>query len=247
MMKDIKGTTLDIPGDPFGFSSFEELMENVMDALGFEFDAEEKQLPIDESSRDVLSTVRINIFRDDVDAIAEQLFTGDISIGQWEESMKRMIREVHTSLAAIGKGGWDSMEPADWGRLGPVMKDQYRYLHGFAEHIMNNKDTISLEAIKARAHLYGNAAGYSAHLMEAGDIARMLPWMPKDGTTECLTGCKCLWISEIISREGDYNIVEFVWRLQPAEHCGDCLGRNGHRERLKLPITMNIPAMIGGY
>jgi len=149
-------------------------------------DVVEKQLPISDAGKTVLIKIRTGIFAELSDGLSEDVYTGKISIGQWEESMKRAIRELHSSVAAIGKGGWDKMTWADWGRLGPVMKDQYRYLHGFAEAIAANKESISIDAIKARARMYGNAGGFSSIVVQAGDVfATKLPWLPKDGSTEC--------------------------------------------------------------
>lgn len=208
----------------------------------------EKQLPIDDESRANLISIRRNIFNNDVDQLAEKLFTGDISLGAWEETMRRYIRELHTSTAAIGKGGWGEMSWRDWGRLGTQMREQYRYLHGFAEHIAANRETISIAAIKARAHLYGTAAGHSAYLMEAGaEIATQLPWMPKDGSTECLVGCKCQWNLQVIGEERNMKVVQAVWQLNPAEHCGDCVDRNGFVAVIRVNKDVPVPSKIGGY
>jgi len=210
---------------------------------------EEKQLPIDDKSIRNLITIRQQLFYDSSDSLAEQLFTGDISIGQWEESMKQLIRGVHTSTAAIGKGGWDNMSWSDWGRLGTPLREQYRYLHGFAETISNKRDTISLQAIQARARLYGNASGYSATLMQAGaDIEAQLPWMPKDGSTECLINCRCVWVLEIIDTLDDGSkLVQATWRIRPAEHCQDCIDRNNHVEIITVGKDVEVPGMIGGF
>jgi len=163
---------------------------------------EEKQLPISEASKQNLIKIRTNMFADEVNALAERMFTGDITLGSWEEAMKKMIRELHTSTAAIGKGGWDQMTPADWGRLGPVLKGQYKYLHGFAQYVEENKDTVSLKAIQARARMYGNAGAFSSIVVQAGDvISKKLPWLPKDGSTECLVNCKCFWKLNIVGTE----------------------------------------------
>ena len=161
-----------------------------------------KQLPISEVSKQNLIKIRTNMFADEVNALAERMFTGDITLGSWEEAMKKMIRELHTSTAAIGKGGWDQMTPADWGRLGPVLKGQYKYLHGFAQYVEENKDTVSLKAIQARARMYGNAGAFSSVVVQAGDvISKKLPWLPKDGSTECLVNCKCFWKLDIVGTE----------------------------------------------
>ena len=207
----------------------------------------EKQLPIDEASRANLLDIRKGIFNNEVDALAEDVFTGKISIGGWEESMKQLIREHHTSMAAIGKGGWDNMTWSDWGRLGNPLKQQYRFLHNFAENIAERRDTISLKAIKARAHMYGEAGGHSVAMAQAGRISDLLPWIPKDGSTECLVNCKCYWKLDIIDKIGEYQLVQAVWNLRPAEHCVDCLERRGHTEVISVHESVEVPEIIGGF
>lgn len=206
----------------------------------------EKQLPIGEESKKRLMEIRRGLFNSDSDRLAEKVYTGDISIGQWEENMKRLIREFHSSMAAIGKGGWGEMTWADWGRLGPIVKEQYRYLHGFAETLAEKRDTISLAAIKARAHLYGSAGGYSAAITEAGFVIQdLLPWIPRDGSTECLVNCCCRWELDIVGESGDFYTVRCVWRLAPAEHCPDCIDRNGHVEMIRVHKSVTVPKIIG--
>lgn len=208
----------------------------------------EKQLPIGDDSKNNLIRARINIFYDESDSLAKRMFTGDISIGQWQEDMKSLIREVHTSAAAIGGGGWDEMSYAQWGRLGTPMREQYRYLKGFSEFIDENKDTISLRAIQARSRLYGEGAGGSTVLMQAGPVLeRLLPFLPKDGSTQCLNRCACRWELEVIGKQPDgSNEVQATWLLGVADHCPDCLGRNGYVEMLVVPRDAEVPVVIGG-
>jgi hypothetical protein len=204
-----------------------------------------KQFPIDDASKQTLIDIRISIFGDDSAGLAEKVFTGDISVGQFEESMKKLIRELHSSVAAIGKGGWNEMTWQDWGRLGPQLKEQYRYLHGFAEYITANKDTVSLEYLKARAGMYGNAT-HSAIMMAVGiEISKMLPWLPGDLSTECGGNCKCRWLLSIIGTSETTNTVQAVWRLTPAEHCETCATRNGHTVMFELDKSIPVPEMIG--
>jgi hypothetical protein len=229
------------------------------DGILFTVNANEayKQLPIDEASRQRLVDVRIGIYNSDVDLLSEKMFVGDVSIGEFEESMKRLIRELHTSVAAIYKGGWDQMTWEDWGRLGPVLKEQYKYLHGFAQAIADNRDTISLRAIQARAHMYGNAALQSAGKVTVPiSIEKQLPWMPREGTgagmepgdgTICMVNCCCAWVLTKMGMEKDFNIVQAVWTLSPAEHCDTCIERKGHTEMLRVYKDIPIPDYIGFY
>ena len=209
-----------------------------------------KQLPISESDKAKLLNLRVKLFNDTVDVLAEDLYSGKLSLGKWEADMKKNIRELHASAAAIAKGGWDEMTWKDWGRLGTPLREQYKYLHGFSQAILDKKDTISLKAIKARAHLYGNAAGGTGALIQAGaDIEGQLPWMPKDGSTECLVNCKCRWVLSVVSTDpkSKKKIVEAVWELGVAEHCKDCVKRNGYTHVLTLSEDADVPRYIGGF
>lgn len=208
-----------------------------------------KQLPIDDESKRRLIEVRTELFYNLVEDLAEQVYSGDISIGQWEEEMKQAIRELHTSTAAVGAGGWDEMTFQQWGRLGTPLREQYRYLHGFAETIQEKRDSISLAQIKARARLYGKAGGYSASLIQAGGtIESLLPYIPRDGSTECLNGCHCRWeLSVAEERDDGTRVVHAIWLMSPAEHCDDCIARHGNVETIEVPPGVKIPAVIGGF
>ena len=184
----------------------------------------EKQLPIDPKSAQNLIQIRLGIFNNDVDVLAEKVFTGDITVGAWVEEMKQLIRGVHTGVASIAKLGWENMTPSAWGTVGAEIKKQYRYLQNFAEDILANKDTISLAAIQARAHMYGQAAGHTAALMQAGNLAGgtrrkptgygSLPWIPKDGSTKCL--CILSGDAPVLTKRGwvpllDVEVGDLVW------------------------------------
>jgi hypothetical protein len=126
------------------------------------------------------------------------------------------------------------------------MKSQYQYLHRFAEKIASERDTISIDYIKSRAHLYGNAANNTLAMVQAGQVLTdKLPWLPGDGSTECLINCKCRWELEIIGKDGVFNIVQAVWHLGEAEHCDDCVDRDEYVVTLNVYKTIPIPAIIG--
>lgn len=208
---------------------------------------ETKQFPIDDASKAALLEVRMNIFYNDVDALAERLFTGNVSIGAWEESMKKMIRELCASTAAISKGGWDNMTFQEWGRLGPVLKEQYRFLHSYAEYISANSDTVSIDYLKARANMYGRPSAHIMSMMTAGiEISHLLPWLPGDLSTLCDGNCKCEWSLSIENHAGNINTVRAVWELNPAEHCQTCLDREGTTLTFDIDDSVPIPPTIGG-
>ena len=207
-----------------------------------------KQLPIDDAAKRRLFDVRLGVFYDQSDALAEQLFTGALDIGSWEAEMRTLIKEMYTSASAIGKGGWDNMTFSDWGRLGNPLKDQYKYLQGFASDIAQRAEDITLPYIRSRARMYGNSAGYVAQLMQAQpDLIQNLPWLPKDGSTECLVNCKCFWELSVIKKSKTTKTVRATWRLRPAEHCPDCVARNGYSTTFEVHIDTRVPPILGGF
>lgn len=207
-----------------------------------------KQLPITDDNRTELIAERLNMYRDWADDMAAKLYNGDITIGQWQESMKAELRQLHSSMAAISRGGFDRMRSRDWGRLGPQLHKEYKWLAGFAEHISANRDTISLEYIQNRARLYGHGAEATSVMMEADFyFSDHLPWLPKDGSTECLHRCRCHWSLDITGVQSGWQIVKATWTLNPAEHCGTCVSRAGHTELMRVPPNVAVPDRIGGY
>lgn len=215
--------------------------------------SEGRTIPHVDRSR--LYHVRWQRFVDDLDVIAEQLYRGRITLGMWEEDMRTRLREYLVGAASIGKGGRELMTSSDWGKVGVELKRQYRWLHGFAKDIYGNRETVSLEAIKARAHLYANAGAKIANKMQAGRLEDMLPWLPGDGTTSCLNNCGCKWILTVQGVSPDGNAaVAAVWTLNPVkEHCeadpktglAGCIDRSGHTEMLTVPVSMDIPPYLG--
>jgi hypothetical protein len=205
-----------------------------------------QQIPQDNISK--LLEARQRLFFDESDALSDRLFTGSISLGQWEEQMKKMVRELNTANVAIVKGGWDEVSSRDWGRLGPHLKFNYKRLHEFSQKIANERATISLPYIRARARLYGEGALAGAIKISAPVfIADLLPWMPKDGSTECRMRCKCYWELEVVSVANRIQVVRATWRLRDAEHCEDCVARKDHVETLNVPDDVAVPSQIGGY
>jgi len=195
-----------------------------------------------------LVQIRQEKFNETVNALAHNLRTGRITLAYFEEEMRTQIRLLHTGMGAIGKGSWKAMTSSDWGRVGNVIKKQYRWLHGFAQDIYDRRETITEGQIAWRARLYGDAGAYTATIIGAGDVTDFLPWIPRDGSTECLNRCRCEWLlSEDDPDRDGMKAVEAVWTLHPAEHCATCVSRDGHREYFTVPAEMEIPATIGGY
>lgn len=168
--------------------------------------------------------------RQEMEAHVSRLASGQITVNDWLAQSRETIKQTFVAEYVLGHGGRGSMSPADWGRLGPMCKNQYKYLQGFAEDIQKG---MSEEAIKSRANMYIEAArqGYERGASETRGIPR-LPQYPGDGQTRCLSNCAC----HLEYREAVVGW-EVTWSLGAAEHCPDCVRLAGEWNPLRIDAT----------
>jgi hypothetical protein len=150
-----------------------------------------------------------------LDALTEQLYNGQINVAQWQVGVAQELKDAHLAQAMLGVGGKANMTSVEYGRVGGVLRDEYRYLARFADDIAAGRQ--SRAQAMARIKQYGNAsqqaywrewslkepyiwwqrnAGEScsdcvdieANNPYTGDT---LPTVPGAGTTKCRGNCKC--------------------------------------------------------
>jgi hypothetical protein len=153
--------------------------------------------------------------------LATALRDGRISRGVFAEQFALEIKRQHLQNRALGAGGWDRLTAADYGAVGGKLQADYRRLLNFADAIANGEITIAqalnranMYAGNARTQYWDawrsrNRAGVGRTLIEkrnlgaaehCGDctalhargwqMAGQLP-TPGDGSTECLSNCRC--------------------------------------------------------
>lgn len=81
---------------------------------------------------------------------------GEISPREFYEAMQLTVRQAYNASAALGKGGWAQMTPADWGRNGYNLRLEYERLREFARAIEAGERTEAQAA--AQAKLYADSA-----------------------------------------------------------------------------------------
>lgn len=202
---------------------------------------------------DALRAVKLR-FYSELDRLAENLFSGRITLGMWEADIRTRLRIYLVNAGIIGMGDVDQMTQSDWGRIGQHLRQQYRWLHGFAQAVYDNRESVTLNAIKARAHLYAEAMGKIATDIQAGDLRSMLSRLPGDGQTPCLNRCGCQWTLLRTEEDADMGVkaVTYLWVLNhELEHCetrGDltgCIDLDGTTEIITVPINEDVPLTIG--
>ena len=148
-----------------------------------------------------------------VQALADGAITPKVYAARTAELLKRQ----YLQNAALAAGGWDKLTPADYGRIGGKLRQEYRRLAGMANGLANG--TVSLPQAQNRVHMYLGNARETFHHVER---ARLKP--PKAGMTR-------------LERRV----------LQPADHCADCLAyaAQGWMPEGMLPVPGQASACNG--
>lgn len=89
-------------------------------------------------------------------SLSRDLVGGGVSLAEWQTAMMREIKTIHTLSATIARGGWAQMTPADWGRVGQLVRGEYGYLRTFAAQIASGEQPLTGEVVR-RAASYANA------------------------------------------------------------------------------------------
>lgn len=114
-------------------------------------------------------------------ALTEQLRTGAITLAAWILAMRERIKSSQLYAAALARGGWAQMSPADYTRVSRAVRDQYAFLERFARQVAPMLQPARLGPIPAamraaveaavpldghalqRAELYAEAARATYH------------------------------------------------------------------------------------
>lgn len=173
--------------------------------------------------------------------LAGRLVNGTLSLPEWQRAMREDIKREYIRQYLAGRGGVNAMTQREYGILGQMLRDQWRYMDGFSADIAAGRygdpGEMNLAQIQARARLYIHA-GHEA--FERGKLEAMglpqMPAYPADGSAICLTNDRCLW--NIKEATNGWNA---VWRLEPtAEHCETCLDRAMAWNPLFVPKGMTV-------
>jgi len=81
---------------------------------------------------------------------------GDMSVQAWHQAMRDEIRKNVIEQYLAGRGGTGPMTKAEYGRIGAVIKEQYKWLDRFAAQMEAGE--VSEGAAANRARMYINSA-----------------------------------------------------------------------------------------
>lgn len=188
-----------------------------------------------EKVRKMLDTYRTE-FQSKAKELAGQLADGEITPRQFRGLMITEIRHGIYTAVALARGGVGSMEPDDVSRVDEAVRKQAEYLDNWVAQIERTpKENLSKGQMQTRASMYGNSMGATTYeTLDKQEYKQFpdLPFYPKDGTTDCMNGCKCHWSWRKMDEEkGDADV---YWVLGVAEHCEQCAERAVKLNPLKI-------------
>lgn len=88
--------------------------------------------------------------------LSEMVANGTISPGSWNQAVRQEIKDNYITQYLLGKGGRENMTQADWGSVGGMLGEQYRYLNDFYDEVAAGNLTEG--QIYARAQMYINSS-----------------------------------------------------------------------------------------
>jgi hypothetical protein len=170
----------------------------------------------------VIVDTNININKNDVISITQNLIDDVITVGDWEAQMRDALKAEYIQQYLLGIGGEGNLSQKDYGSIGGMLHDQYRYLDNFAQQIADGELTPG--QVMMRAQMYANSARESfgrARGRAYGIPDGSLPDYPGSGRS-CLglTSCRCFW--DIIESDEGWDC---YWRLGAIDdnNCDLCL------------------------
>ena len=142
---------------------------------------------------------QIEIARRQMTNISADFANGEMSLATWRNQMAERMKIIHTQSAALSRGGWAQMTQSDWGAVGRISRDQYKFLDQFALDIQSGKQPLH----RLDGELNGNFMRRVKLYADAGNSTK----------------------SEMERRQAKINQLTHEMRvLDPsAEHCQCCL------------------------
>lgn len=148
-------------------------------------------------------------------------------LDDWYDEIARQLRRYHLAGFLSGYGGERVPSKAD-----PVLAQdvatQLKFLRQFKVEIQGAAEWQA--GWNARAEMY--ARSIQTPYWRGATKLLPLPAMPGDGTTACLTNCKCAWRVDELEGDGDFDA---YWVYGATErHCQTCREREAQWGPLQI-------------
>jgi hypothetical protein len=135
------------------------------------------------SLKDVRRAIEVVLDASPVEGWAESVADGSMSVGAWHQGMRDEIKRNYLQMYLAGRGGTGMMTARDYGSVGGMIREQYRYLDAFAQEIAAGN--LSAGQIAMRSAMYINSAreaferAYKRAAEDAGKNLVRWVWEPE--------------------------------------------------------------------
>jgi len=116
---------------------------------------DEKGRFLSQKAVEALVDSRISKLDSTLRRVTRMLVDGNLSLDQWQASVREAIKAAHIQAAIIGYGGRGEMDSAGYGRVGQRLREEYRFLQGFARDLLDGR--VSGPQSLARISLYSQS------------------------------------------------------------------------------------------
>jgi hypothetical protein len=116
---------------------------------------DEKGRFLSQVSVEKLVDARIDKLEASLKRFTRMLSNGNITLDQWEASVREAIKGAHIQAAIVGYGGKDQMGSGEYGRIGQRLRSEYAYLQSFALDLLEQR--VSAPMAAARIGLYAQS------------------------------------------------------------------------------------------
>ena len=137
---------------------------------------------------------------------------GALNPAQFQAQMRDMVKELHVRMAVFGNDGErDGLTQRDWGIVGRECRNQYAYLNGFAQDVIQRQQLAEAGAINP----------------QTGEPYTMYSAAYLENRAKLYAKAARATYERIRTEHSGENGDELIWTLSPAEHCATCLERDG--------------------
>ena len=109
------------------------------------------------SNKAVVSLVdgRVDTLGTNLRRFTEMLVDGNITLDQWQGSVRASLKNAHIQATVLGHGGRSRMGAREYGVIGQKLRAEYTYLQRFAGDILAGR--VSTPMALARVELYAQS------------------------------------------------------------------------------------------
>ncbi len=98
---------------------------------------------------------RVKSLGKELNRITRMLIDGNITLDQWQGSVREALKLSHIQATVLGRGGRSGMGAREYGVIGQKLRAEYNYLQRFAGDIMAGR--VSAPMALARVQLYAES------------------------------------------------------------------------------------------